>query len=103
VIPIFSIKVCFYILVWAYIILAKYHNELQFDLKRVLILSKRTRYELEKLQKPGISDERMEKILRKRGSDFDTLIKHHHIHKDYHDRLVQAFKENNIEVHSVHM
>ena len=89
--------------VWAYIIFAKYHNDLQFDLKRVLILSKRTRYELEKCQLPGISDEHLEKMLRRRGSDYETLIKHHHLHKEFHNRLVHAFAQNNVDVRSVHM
>lgn len=58
----------------------------------MLLLKKRTRYELEKLQFPGISDKQLECIIRKRGSDFDTLFTTHKFQKAFTKGLIEKFK-----------
>jgi len=52
-----------------------------FDPKKVLILTKFSRLEFEKLRLPSLTSTEVEETLKKRGSDFRTLLYHHYIHK----------------------
>ena len=53
----------------------------QFSPKRVLILTKLSRFDFEKLRHPTLTDSQLETTLKKRGSDYNTLLYHHYIHK----------------------
>ncbi|XP_063238419.1 NAD kinase 2, mitochondrial [Bacillus rossius redtenbacheri] len=59
------------------------------ELRRALLVSKSSRYELESLRHPGLCPRELEAKLRRRGSDFDLLAHHHRVHKDF-ERLVEA-------------
>ncbi|KAK9504371.1 hypothetical protein O3M35_010719 [Rhynocoris fuscipes] len=65
----------------------------KFNFRRVILLKKRTRYELEKLQYPDISEKQFEHIIRKRGSDFDLLFTTHQRQKSFTKGLISKFKE----------
>ncbi|KAL1140355.1 hypothetical protein AAG570_000287 [Ranatra chinensis] len=53
------------------------------------------------MDNPGVSHQQMETILRKRGSDFDTMIRHHNIHKEFHKKLMCEFRKHDLDVRSV--
>ncbi|XP_073995395.1 NAD kinase 2, mitochondrial [Rhodnius prolixus] len=73
-------------------VFARFVSTEKFNFQKVLLLKKRTRYELEKLQFPGISDKQLECIIRKRGSDFDTLFTTHKFQKAFTKGLIEKFK-----------
>lgn len=53
----------------------------EFNPKNILILTKFSRLEFEKLRYSKLSDVELEATLKKRGSDYNTLLYHHYIHK----------------------
>ena len=59
-----------------------------FAPKNVLIMTKLTRLEFEKLRHGNVSDEELEQTLRQRGSDYSSLLYHHYIHKVRRNPLV---------------
>lgn len=66
-------------------------------IENALILSKMTRYEVEKHCNPDLSESQLEKLVRSRGSDFDSLLEHHLRHKDYEKYVLDTFKEKRIK------
>ncbi|CAB3411406.1 unnamed protein product [Caenorhabditis bovis] len=68
-----------------------------FKPKRVLILSKLTRYEFEKKVNKGCDDVQLQNILRKRGSDYDRLLMKHKIHHSYLSTLQRELQSAGIE------
>ncbi|EYC08482.1 hypothetical protein Y032_0065g3577 [Ancylostoma ceylanicum] len=54
-----------------------------FRPKKVLILSKITRYEFEKRLHSNVDDKQLEALLRRRGSDYHQLLAKHRVHHDY--------------------
>lgn len=79
----------------------KFFSNKKIDFKRVLVLNKRTRYELEKVLRPGIQDEHLETILRKRGSDYDKLFTHHCLHQEFLHKITKNFTNYGSEVETV--
>ena len=72
-------------------------NRPKFDPKRVLILTKLSRYEFEKLRHANLNEKQLEETLRKRGSDYKLLLYHHTLHKSCEFDVVRTLKEHNIE------
>lgn len=69
-----------------------------FQPKRVLILTKLSRLEFEQLRQPEVThDSDLETVLRKRGSDYSTLLYHHYIHKGCESRVHNCFQEFGVE------
>ncbi|CAI2328742.1 unnamed protein product [Caenorhabditis sp. 36 PRJEB53466] len=68
-----------------------------FQPKKVLILSKLTRYEFEKKTNKGCDDEQLANILKKRGSDYNRLLSKHKIHHSYLSTLQRELENAGIE------
>lgn len=67
-------------------------------IKKVLIVTKITRYEFEKIRRPDLSDEALEEKIRNRGTDFDALMHYHHLHKKTEHKVVKCFSDLGVEV-----
>ncbi|XP_075219223.1 NAD kinase 2, mitochondrial [Lycorma delicatula] len=72
-----------------------------FNFRRVLIVSKMTRYEVEKYYNPDLNEEQLKRLLKQRGSDYDSLVKHHNLHKNYEHLVVNAFESTGVETRTV--
>ncbi|ULU07584.1 hypothetical protein L5515_015070 [Caenorhabditis briggsae] len=68
-----------------------------FQPKKVLILSKLTRYEFEKKVHKGCDDDQLASILKKRGSDYQRLLSKHKIHHSYLNTLQKELENAGIE------
>ncbi|XP_032591368.1 NAD kinase 2, mitochondrial isoform X3 [Drosophila grimshawi] len=69
-----------------------------FKLKRALVVSKLSRYEVEQLRHPDLSREQLEQKLRDRGTDVEMVLYLHNLHKDFEQRIVQSFQNVGCEV-----
>ncbi|XP_034476448.1 NAD kinase 2, mitochondrial isoform X2 [Drosophila innubila] len=69
-----------------------------FNLKRALVVTKLSRYEVEQLRHPELSREQLDQKLRDRGTDVEMLLYLHNLHKDFERRVVQSFKDVGCEV-----
>lgn len=67
-------------------------------LRRVLVVSKLTRFEFEKIRDEQLSEESLEQKIRDRGTDYDAIRYYHHLHKDVEEKVVQSFRAHGIEV-----
>jgi hypothetical protein len=70
-------------------------------LKRALLVSKVTRYELECQRYPDLSLAKLETALRKQCFDYDVLLQHHHLHKEFEHRVRNILNECGIETRTV--
>ncbi|RCN46935.1 hypothetical protein ANCCAN_06975, partial [Ancylostoma caninum] len=68
-----------------------------FRPKKVLILSKITRYEFEKRLHSNVDDKQLETLLRRRGSDYHQLLAKHQIHHDYLTTIKSELEEAGVE------
>ena len=74
------------------------HNEPSTFLPRkVLVLTKLSRYEFEKLRHADLNERQLEETLRKRGSDYNNILYHHTLHKNCEAMVVRMLAEHNIE------
>ncbi|VVD02296.1 unnamed protein product [Leptidea sinapis] len=62
-------------------------KEQSLKMEKCLIVSKVTRYEYEKHSHDNISDGELEMILRKRGSDFESMISTHREQKTFEESI----------------
>ncbi|KAM7345798.1 NAD kinase 2, mitochondrial [Cochliomyia hominivorax] len=69
-----------------------------FKLQRALLVSKLSRYEFEQLRHPQLNKEQLEKKIRDRGTDFETLMYLHNLHKDFERKIVRSFQDVGCEV-----
>ncbi|CAK9301647.1 unnamed protein product [Gordionus sp. m RMFG-2023] len=67
------------------------------QLNSVLILSKITRYEFEKMRYKFNNDEDLRQRLAERGSNIDSLLEHHKTHHDNLDKVLESFKQRHIQ------
>jgi len=65
--------------------------------RKVLILSKLSRYQFEKLQKPKLSETELKAVLIGRGSDYDNMLATHLVNKNVENQLIQTLKKINAE------
>jgi len=68
-----------------------------FSPEKVLILTKLSRYEFEKLRHADLNEQQLERALRKRGSDYNMLLYHHTIHKNCEALVTKTLEDYNIE------
>ncbi|XP_073845223.1 NAD kinase 2, mitochondrial isoform X2 [Musca autumnalis] len=69
-----------------------------FKLQRALLVSKLSRYEFEQLRHPNLNAQQLEARLRDRGTDFETLMYLHNLHKDFERTIVRSFQNVGCEV-----
>jgi NAD+ kinase len=67
-------------------------------IRKVLIVTKITRYEFEKIRRPDLSDQQLEEKLRNRGTDFDALMHYHNLHKKTEQNVIKCFSDLGVEV-----
>lgn len=67
-------------------------------IKKVLVVTKITRYEFEKIRHPGLNEVDLEEKIRCRGTDFDALMHYHHLHKTTEKNVVDCFRQLGVEV-----
>lgn len=70
-------------------------------LEHALIISKMTRYELEKYRHPGLNASQLEKVIRHRGSDYESLMMHHQLHKNYEREMIHTFNQLGIKTRTI--
>jgi NAD+ kinase len=80
--------------------MASWHPE-EFQPKKVVVLTKVSRYEFEKLQHEKYSERQLEEFLTKRGSDYTMIRYHHNIHKALEQEVVKTLEEKGIETRIV--
>jgi len=68
-----------------------------FKPDKVLILTKLSRYEFEKLRHAELDEQQLERALKKRGSDYNMLLYHHNIHKNCEAIVTKTLESYNIE------
>ncbi|XP_072937516.1 NAD kinase 2, mitochondrial [Epargyreus clarus] len=73
-------------------------NEHRLQMEKCLIVSKVTRYEYEKHSHDNISDGELETILRKRGSDYDSMLQNHKEQKAFEENVAKTLKEMGLKV-----
>ncbi|CAG7629566.1 unnamed protein product [Allacma fusca] len=76
-------------------------NGAGFSPRKVLILTKLSRLEFEKIRHSKLNDAELEKTLRERGSDYSSLLYHHYIHKGCESRVEKCFQEFGTETRLV--
>lgn len=67
-------------------------------IKKVLVVTKLTRYEFEKIRHSELNDLELEEKIRCRGTDFDALMHYHHLHKTTEGKVVDCFRNLGVEV-----
>jgi NAD+ kinase len=72
-----------------------------FQCAKALIVSKLSRYEFERFRHPSLSTAQLEKALRDRGSDYEMLLHHHHIHKSCEAAVEAALRARNVQTKMV--
>ncbi|XP_039297716.1 NAD kinase 2, mitochondrial isoform X2 [Nilaparvata lugens] len=77
-----------------------YTTRPQFKIKRALIVSKMTRYELEKFRDPNFDKTDIENVVR-RGIDLDAIRKFYDVHKSYETYVVDTLNSFDIETRIV--
>lgn len=73
-----------------------------FKLRRALIVSKLSRFEFEQLRYPELNAGQLERRIRDRGTDYDSLVHYNEQHVDFRKQVVDCFKRNNVEVKVVY-
>lgn len=72
-------------------------NASSFVPKRVLIVSKLTRYHFEKLRQPDLDEEQFKRKLLERGSNYESMLAGHRATKEVENEVVKVLKKMNIE------
>lgn len=67
-------------------------------IKKALIVTKLTRYEFEKIRASEMNAVELEDHIRQRGTDFDALMRYHHLHKTTEHKVIDAFRKQGVEV-----
>ncbi|OWR41252.1 hypothetical protein KGM_210574 [Danaus plexippus plexippus] len=70
----------------------------RLKMEKCLIVSKVTRYEYERHMHDNIADSDLEVILRKRGSDFDSMIETHRQQKAFEENVASSLKSMGLQV-----
>lgn len=69
-----------------------------FELKNALLISKLSRYEYEQHRNQKLNSQTFEKAMRDRGTDYDALLHHHHIHKRFEQKVADSFRHFGVNV-----
>lgn len=70
-------------------------------LNKLLLVSKLSRYDFERCRHVDLTESELEVALRKRGADYDSLIKNHKLHKEFEQNVKKAFEDAGIEARVV--
>ncbi|KAM3955973.1 LOW QUALITY PROTEIN: NAD kinase 2, mitochondrial [Aphomia sociella] len=70
----------------------------QLKMDKSLIVSKVTRYEYEKHSRENITDDELERILRKRGSDYDAMLQSHKEQKAFEEGVAKSMRDIGLKV-----
>lgn len=73
-------------------------SEGDFSLRKALIVGKLSRFEFEQLRYPELNALELERKIRDRGTDYDSLISYNEQHVDFRKQVVECFKRNKVEV-----
>lgn len=73
----------------------------EFRLRKALIVVKLSRFEFEQLRYPELNALELERRIRDRGTDYDSLISYNEQHVDFRKQVVESFKRNKVEVQVV--
>lgn len=74
-------------------------NSIKID--KVLLVSKLSRYEYEKLRHNNLNEQDLEKELRNRGTDFEKMLHHHNLHKKFESNVINTFRKMGMDVEVV--
>lgn len=66
--------------------------------KKVLVVSKLSNFESERVINRDLNDDQFESKLRNRGTDYDRLKHYHHVHKDFEQKVLGCLSSKGIEV-----
>lgn len=78
-----------------------FRNASSFVPKKVLIVSKLTRYHFEKLREPGLDEQHFKARLLQKGSDYEPMLADHVAVKEVENEVVKVLKKMNIEYKNV--
>lgn len=67
-------------------------------LRKALIVGKLSRFEFEQLRYPELNAVELERKIRDRGTDYDSLISYNDQHVEFRKQVVECFKRNKVEV-----
>ncbi|CAG9858331.1 unnamed protein product [Phyllotreta striolata] len=70
-------------------------------IEKALIVSKLSRYESEKRIYSNCSEHELEKILRKRGTNYEKLVSFHELHRNFENNLTETLNRFGTEVEVV--
>lgn len=62
------------------------------------MVSKLSRYEFERNRHRHLTDIELEKMLQKRGTNYDKMMHHHNLHKMFEKRFIDTLRDMGIEV-----
>lgn len=68
-----------------------------FKPKKVLVLSKLTRFEFEKRRHPNLTEQQLANLLADRGSDYNGLLYHHNIHTKCLEAVTSSLSNLGVE------
>lgn len=67
-------------------------------INKCLVVSKLSRYEFERNRHRHLTDIELEKMLQKRGTNYDKMMHHHNLHKMFEKRFIDTLRDMGIEV-----
>lgn len=67
-------------------------------LRKALIVGKLSRFEFEQLRYPELNAVQLERKIRDRGTDYDSLISYNDQHVEFRKQVVECFQRNKVEV-----
>lgn len=73
-------------------------DEHAFKLSRAVLVTKLSRLELEQHRRPDLSAVQLERVIRERGTDYDSLLYHHHVHNTFLERVADCFSDAGVDV-----
>lgn len=80
------------------IVLKKYvHKNINFIPRHVLIVSKVSRYQVERIRESQLSDNDFKKYMIERGTDYQRMVETHEKNKNIQDQVVKTLKKLNIQ------
>ncbi|GBG32137.1 NAD kinase 2, mitochondrial [Hondaea fermentalgiana] len=71
------------------------------SLKRVLVVSKRTRWEFASARYGGIGGQALERLMRAKGFPYERIVQAHHSHHDALDQITRALRRRGTDVRMV--
>lgn len=77
--------------------ITKMQHESSFVPKRVLIVSKVSKFELEKLRLPDLSDSQLKLRLLERGSNYEAMLANHERNKSVERQVINTLKQMNVD------